>query len=159
MTNLATLAVVLENVGRHRPIPSKKKFQAWINQVFLYVKKTIPKHIAEIHIGIINQKTSAQLNKKYRKKNRPTNVLAFTYRAYPGEKITSLGDLAICADIVKQEAKSQKKSIESHWAHLTIHGTLHLLGYDHHYHRDAKKMELLEIKILKKLGFQNPYLP
>lgn len=150
------LTVILENVSRHRPIPSKKKFQAWINQVFLCVK-SIPKRVSEIHIGIIDQKTSAQLNKKYRKKNKPTNVLAFTYRAYPGEQNTSLGDLAICADIVRQEAKLQHKLLESHWAHLTIHGTLHLLGYDHRYYRDAKKMESLEIKILKKLGFQNPY--
>lgn len=153
------LTVILENVSRHRPIPSKKKFQIWVNQVFLHVKKNIPKSISEINIGIIDQKTSAQLNKKYREKNKPTNVLAFSYRAYPGEQTTSLGDLAICADIVRQEAKLQHKLLESHWAHLTIHGTLHLLGYDHHYHRDAKKMELLEIKILKKLGFQNPYLP
>ncbi len=152
-----TIKVVLNNNSKSTGIPSKKKFEAWISPLFILLKKEFPGNTAEVCITIVNKKQSQQLNKKYRKKNKPTNILSFWYDAIPGIKTKSLGDLVICADVVKAEAKSQQKLLASHWAHLTLHGVLHLLGYDHENNRDAAKMESIEIKLLKKLGFGNPY--
>src|SRR3990167_6676651 len=136
------IKVILNNDSKDTGIPSKKKFETWINPVFILLKKEFPKNTAEVSITIVSKRQSQQLNKKYRKKNKPTNILSFWYDLIPGIKTKSLGDLVICADVVKAEAKSQQKLLASHWAHFTIHGVLHLLGYDHENNRDAKKMEL-----------------
>lgn len=149
--------ILLKNISTRFRTPSQKKFQHWVNQTLKTIPKKIPRHVREIGIAIINRKTSATFNKTYRHKKGGTNVLSFPYEKIPGMQSTSLGDLAICADIVFKEAKAQHKKSESHWAHLTVHGVLHLLGYDHVKDRDAVVMEKLEIKILKKLGVDNPY--
>lgn len=133
--------------------PAKQQFQSWIDAVI----NCISTHQKEITINIIDSETSQTLNNTYRKKNYPTNVLSFHYESIPGIPSHSLGDLAICADIVETEATEQHKSLESHWAHMTIHGMLHLLGYDHENENDATIMESLEIKILQTLGFKDPY--
>jgi len=97
-----------------------------------------------------------ELNRTYRRKNRPTNVLAFP--AVP-EAAPYLGDIALAYGVVRKEASEQRKSLSAHTAHLTIHGILHLLGYDHHFQNDAKVMENQEILLLAHLGFANPYEP
>ena len=135
-----------------KSLPSKKQFETWVNAAISTSKKN-----QELVIRIVDEKEITQLNKKYRKKNRPTNILSFPFDHPPGTKTNFLGDLVISAPIVRKESKQQDKTFVSHWAHLTIHGVLHLLGHTHKTVKDAKKMENLEIKLLKKLGFSDPY--
>ena len=111
----------------------------------------------EMTIRIVEESEITELNRRYREKESSTNVLSFPFEA-PGEiDLPLLGDLVICPAVVEQEAKDQNKSIEDHWAHMVIHGTLHLLGYDHIEPEQAAKMESLEIQLLQKLGISNPY--
>ena len=133
--------------------PKEATFQQWIDAV----TTQIPTAHTDMCITLIDEDESALLNEQYRQKKGPTNVLSFNYEKMPGIVADSLGDLAICSTIVKTEAQAQQKSLESHWAHMTIHGTLHLLGYDHIQDDEAEKMEALEIKIMEGLGFGNPY--
>ena len=102
---------------------------------------------------------SQALNKQYRQQDKPTNVLAFPFAAFPDIEISDpiIGDIVICAAIVNQEATQQHKSQNEHWAHIVIHGVLHLLGYDHIEAADANIMEPLEIDLLQQLGYANPY--
>ena len=150
--NQMSLKLTIQNSSNVKTIPTKKKFETWVTKALAGHKKN-----CEITIRIVDVKEITQLNKQYRKKNKPTNIIAFNFYPPPKVKTNLLGDLVICAPVVKLEAKSQHKTIVSHWAHLTIHGVLHLLGHDHENATDAKKMEKLEIKFLKELGFKNPY--
>ena len=134
------------------PAPDIDQFQNWLHQV---AKKLDTK--GEICIKIVNQAESRDLNKTYRQKDKPTNVLSFPADIPDFVASTHLGDLAICAPIVEQEARDQNKAIIDHWAHLTIHGCLHLLGYDHIEDTEAEVMEALEIKLLAELDISNPY--
>ena len=98
-----------------------------------------------------------QLNKQYRDKDKATNVLSFPMQLPVEDDVFLLGDIVLCAPIIKQEAGQQSKSEMSHWAHMVVHGMLHLQGYDHINDDEAEQMEQLEIKILNQLGFSNPY--
>ena len=100
---------------------------------------------------------SQQLNSQYRQKDKPTNVLSFPFEVPEGIELNLLGDLVVCASVVEQEAKEQNKVLFHHWAHMIVHGCLHLLGYDHINDADADEMEALEVKILAKLAISNPY--
>tara|TARA_B100000214_G_C23719176_1_gene513458 strand:+ start:209 stop:682 length:474 start_codon:yes stop_codon:yes gene_type:complete len=115
-----------------------------------------------ICIKLVDLKEAAELNLKYRKKDEATNVLSFSSvmpnSLYCMLPVRHLGDVVICPEIVKNEAAEQRKSEIAHYAHLIIHGTLHLNGFRHKTKNDAKNMEKEEIKILEKLGFPNPYL-
>jgi len=109
----------------------------------------------EIAVRVVAPGESQKLNKQWRGKDKPTNVLSFP--APP--KLPTLGDLVICAKVVKDEAKRDGKPLEAHWAHMVVHGALHLAGYDHERgERDRLKMERREISVLKSFGFGNPYL-
>ncbi len=110
----------------------------------------------EMTIRIVDPGESRSLNRDYRGKDRPTNVLSFPYQS-PLPDLPLLGDLVICADVVASEARDQAKSQEAHWAHMVVHGVLHLLGYDHLDDHEAKEMEALERAILDRLGFPDPY--
>jgi probable rRNA maturation factor len=145
--------LVLQKVSRRRSIPSNKSFHFWVNAVLAVI--SIKKKMLEVTIRIVDEAEITRLNHCFRNKSRPTNVLAFPYKNLQSEWY--LGDIVICAPITIQEAKEQKKTIEAHFAHLTIHGVLHLLGYDHKKTQEAKKMEELEIAILDNLGYKNPY--
>jgi|TARA_B110000971_G_C19642690_1_gene334152 probable rRNA maturation factor len=105
-----------------------------------------------VTVRIVSEKDSAELNKHYRKIDKPTNILSFLIEDNP-----LIGDLILCHPIIKKEAKEQNKEIISHYAHLVIHGYLHLLGYDHENDNEAIKMEAKEISALSRLGFPNPY--
>jgi len=111
----------------------------------------------EMAIRIVDEAESRSLNARWRKQDKPTNVLSFPAGEINAHVTTLLGDLVICAPIVKQEAKAQGKSPKAHWAHMVIHGTLHLLGYDHLEEKEAIEMEFLETSILKTLNFPDPY--
>jgi probable rRNA maturation factor len=114
---------------------------------------------AEMTIRIVDEKEMTTLNGTYRGKHYPTNVLSFPFDMSDDIEldIPLLGDLVICAAVVEREALAQQKSLEAHWAHIVVHGTLHLLGYDHENDADAIAMEAKEITILQALGFNNPY--
>ena len=135
----------------------KKYFEDWINEVEYELGSHSLKGISSVSIGLVSKNTIQDLNKTYRKKDKPTNVLAFA--SYPGlkESTNSLGDIAICPEVLKHEATEQFKEENSHLAHLFIHGILHLIGFDHEKIAEAKEMEKIEIRILKRLGIDDPY--
>jgi len=142
----------LQIASKNNDIPVQDQFQQWLNAALL------PEHDnTELTIRLVEQVESQTLNNQYRHKNKPTNVLSFPFEVPDGVELNLLGDLVICVDIVNQEALEQNKTLPAHWAHIVIHGCLHLLGYDHINECDAEHMESLEIDILAKLGFNNPY--
>lgn len=112
---------------------------------------------ADITVRMVDEAESAELNKRYRGKRGATNVLSFTYNAAPG-KAGVAGDLVICAPVVQREAVQQDKRLRAHWAHMVVHGILHLRGFDHVRKTDAEIMEAQEIRILRRLGFPDPYV-
>lgn len=148
------LELDIQNPNKIQNVPSKADFTTW-------VKATLGNEIAEAEmtIRIVDETESRHLNYNYRKKNKATNVMSFPVDAMNENEddILVLGDLVICAAIVAKEAEEDDKDEIAHWAHLTIHGTLHLLGYDHEREADAKEMEKLETEIMLKLGFKDPY--
>lgn len=112
---------------------------------------------ASVVIRVVDEAESAELNSTYRHKQGPTNVLSFPFEAPPGIEEPHLGDMVICAPVVAREAAEQDKAAEAHWAHMVVHGMLHLQGYDHIEEADARRMEALEKQILKELGYGEPY--
>ncbi len=137
----------LQIASTQKNLPSEEEFFQWVSAVLL------PDYSeAEITIRLMDEEECAQLNQQYRNKQGPTNVLSFTLDQDP-----LVGDIAMCAPVVKKEAESSKINERSHWAHLTVHACYHLLGYDHQTETEAATMEGLEIKTLKSLGYENPY--
>ncbi|WP_349431629.1 rRNA maturation RNase YbeY [Methylomarinum sp. Ch1-1] len=134
-------------------LPDRRKFQQWVDQALADVDTD-----TEIVIRIVDAAESAELNEQYRHKQGPTNILSFPFEAPPGIEMPLLGDLLVCAPVVAEEARQQQKKPYDHWAHIVVHGVLHLLGYDHIEETQAERMEALEIKILQHLNIQNPYL-
>ncbi|MDO3382909.1 rRNA maturation RNase YbeY [Gilvimarinus algae] len=112
---------------------------------------------AEVSVCIVDASTSAELNGRYRGKDSPTNVLSFPADLPEELGLALLGDLVICAEVVAREAREQGKPAAAHWAHMLVHGTLHLLGYDHIDEHEAEQMEALETDIITGLGFAPPY--
>jgi probable rRNA maturation factor len=113
---------------------------------------------AELAVRVVRPAESKRLNALYRGRDQPTNVLSFPVPQLPvASAPRPLGDLVICASVVREEARLQRKAIKSHWAHLVIHGALHLLGYDHEQDDEARRMERREVAVLKRFGIDNPY--
>ena len=138
-------------------LPSRTDFARWIAAAL-----TGHKTPASLTLRIVDRDESAELNLTYRGKDGPTNVLSFPFECPPGLPAGDpahalLGDLAVCAPLVAAEAEAQGKPAAAHWAHLTVHGTLHLLGHDHGDAAEAEAMEALETEILTGLGFPPPY--
>ncbi|MGF7452848.1 rRNA maturation RNase YbeY [Pasteurella bettyae] len=111
----------------------------------------------EITIRIVDEAESHDLNLTYRGKDRPTNVLSFPFECPEEVELPLLGDLVICRQVVEREASEQGKALLAHWAHMVVHGSLHLLGYDHIEDAEAEEMESLETEIMTRLGFEDPY--
>jgi probable rRNA maturation factor len=112
---------------------------------------------AEVVVRITDEAESRRLNHRYRDRDRPTNVLSFPYEPLPELDLLHVGDLVICAPVVRREAVEQGKAVQAHWAHMVVHGMLHLQGYDHDTDDEAGAMEALETEILTRLGFPAPY--
>jgi probable rRNA maturation factor len=114
---------------------------------------------AELGVRMVSPAESRRLNARYRGRDQPTNVLSFPPPAMPAgtRGARALGDLVICPRVLRGEARVQAKTLKAHWAHLVVHGTLHLIGYDHQRAADARRMERREIAVLRRLGFANPY--
>jgi probable rRNA maturation factor len=136
--------------------PDDDSFYCWVDSTLKHVGEQIPAN-PEVSFRINDASEMAALNLRFRSKDGPTNVLSFPADLVTENTVSLLGDIAICAPVVAAEAAQQAKPVEAHWAHLTVHGVLHLVGYDHLDSADAQKMESLEIKILADLGFKNPY--
>jgi probable rRNA maturation factor len=132
--------------------PDEDSMRRWATAALRNERET-----AELSVRIVDEQESAALNQQYREKSGPTNVLSFPFDAVTPEPLPILGDLVICAPVVIREAKQQGKPAEAHWAHMCVHGVLHLLGYDHAGDRDAEVMEALETTILLDMGFPAPY--
>lgn len=114
---------------------------------------------ATVCIRVVGAATSRRLNGRFRGKDKPTNVLSFPASPLERELAGSLGDLVVCAPVVTAEARAQRKPLEAHWAHMVVHGVLHLHGYDHQTAREARAMEGLEVEILRGFGYLDPYRP
>lgn len=112
----------------------------------------------EMTVRIVDEAESHELNLTYRGKDRPTNVLSFPFECPDEVELPLLGDLVICRQVVEREAAEQGKPLMAHWAHMVVHGGLHLLGYDHIEDDEAEEMESLETQIMQGLGFDDPYL-
>ena len=112
---------------------------------------------AELSVRIVSSGESRELNHQYRGKDSSTNVLSFPFEVPEGIELSLLGDLVVCAEVVTQEAEEQNKPLMHHWAHMIIHGVLHLLGFDHINNEEAEEMEALERKILASLEIPDPY--
>jgi probable rRNA maturation factor len=156
MKNIVDLQLACEDEN----LPREADIQNWIDTALTHfnsITKTPFANAQEITVRIVDGSESQQLNLSYRGKDKPTNVLSFPFESPPQVKLDLLGDLVVCAEVVAQEAQQQNKHLLHHWAHMIVHGTLHLLAYDHVEDSDAKQMEALEIAILAKLAIDDPY--
>jgi probable rRNA maturation factor len=147
-----TIDLDVQFVSKNSDIPKEAEFQYWVNAV-PSVEKT------SACLRIVDEPEAKSLNKEYRHIDKATNVLSFPAELPLQLNIKFLGDIVICASVVGREAQEQGKQLSEHWAHLLVHGILHLQGYDHQDDADADEMESLEIGILQKLNITNPYEP
>ncbi len=138
------LALAVQFATKPESAPTRHQFRKWV----LAALETD----AEVTLRLVDAVESQELNRDYRGKDYPTNVLTFPLNDEP-----LMGDIVLCAPVVAKEALEQHKSLEAHYAHLTVHGVLHLQGYDHEREPDAEAMEALETQILSKLGYADPY--
>ncbi|KGI78645.1 rRNA maturation RNase YbeY [Oleiagrimonas soli] len=139
-----------------RGVPAPSSFRAWVAAALRGARRRKP---AELSIRIVDADEGRALNAAYRDKDYATNVLSFPAELPPGIDLPLIGDLVICAPVVTREATEQDKPAREHWAHMTVHGVLHLLGYDHIEDAEAERMEALETRILAGLGIDDPYRP
>jgi len=142
----------VQRASSHPCIPSDASFRIWVEAVLADRSETI------LTIRVVDRAESADLNQRYRSKSGPTNVLSFTAEVPPEVGVPLLGDLVICAPLVAEEARTQGKDTQAHWAHLVIHGMLHLLGCDHQTELETREMESRETSLLASLGYPDPYL-
>ncbi len=163
---LCHVDIDLQNPNQYKSVPEQADIKLWCEASIQNDTKTRAfKELLTIVVRVVDIEESAALNLTYRNKNGPTNVLSYPNQIDDfmldipelKEQNSHIGDLVICAPLVKQEAAEQNKAIISHWAHLIVHGVLHLQGYDHLNDIEANEMESLEITILEQFGFDNPY--
>jgi len=147
-----SVSVYLRNEAGRRGVPLKRSFAGWVDAI-----PQLRKRRADVNILVVDAKEGRRYNRQFRGKDYATNVLSFPYESLPGEKTALLGDLVICAPVVAREAGEQGKRARDHYAHLTIHGVLHLLGYDHQVEAEAERMEALERRVLAGIGIADPY--
>ncbi|QEH17373.1 rRNA maturation RNase YbeY [Histophilus somni] len=134
-------------------LPSVEQIQLWANAA-IRAENSQP----EMTVRIVDEEESHHLNLTYRGKDKPTNVLSFPFECPDEIELPLIGDLVICRQVVEREATEQEKPLMAHWAHMIVHGSLHLLGYDHIEDDEAEEMERLETEIMLSLGFTDPYI-
>jgi probable rRNA maturation factor len=132
--------------------PDDDVIRRWVNSALAQHPEPV-----ELVIRLVDEVESQHLNQTYRGKERPTNILSFPFEAPPEVPMILLGDLVICVPLVAREAQEQGKALHAHWAHMVIHGLLHLLGYDHQTDDEARLMESRERELLQRLHFPDPY--
>lgn len=143
----------IETNTSSQKLPAVAALEAWITAAL----KSQELDEAEVSLYIVDEAESQELNSQYRGKDKPTNVLSFPADIPEEVGIPLLGDLVVCAPVVEREAQEQGKTLEAHWAHMLVHGSLHLLGFDHIEDDEAETMEALETEIITGLGFPAPY--
>ncbi|GFE86385.1 rRNA maturation RNase YbeY [Steroidobacter agaridevorans] len=161
------LAVTVQVASSRRGVPHARSFNRWAQAA---CAPYLPRNNQELAltIRVVGAAESRKLNRTWRAKDKPTNVLSFPAAPlapgkngvpsrFPAKEYSELGDLAICAPVVAREATEQGKPAQAHWAHMVVHGVLHLLGFDHENDRDATAMEAREVNILAQFGYDNPY--
>ena len=146
------LDVSIEYAVPRAGLPAAVSFRKWVGAALAGRIRE-----ADLAIRIVGTKEGRALNRHYRGKDYATNVLSFPAELPEGVKLPLLGDIVLCAPVVAREAREQKKPLLAHYAHLTVHGTLHLLGWDHEDAREAEAMEQLEREILAEMGIEDPY--
>jgi probable rRNA maturation factor len=161
-----TLQVVVQFAARRPWVPSAAALRRWARAAHVAAseRRPGPRHgavpvPAQLCLRIVGRAASRRLNRGYRGKDKPTNVLSFPAARVERDLESSLGDLVICAPVVAAEAHAQRKALAAHWAHMVVHGVLHLRGYDHQTARQARVMEGLEVEILRGFGYHDPYRP
>ncbi len=147
------VSLAIQRAVRSKTIPSDTLLRRYARAALSPLEGKVA-----LTIRIVSENESQQLNAQYRGKDKPTNVLSFPFDAAPDFATPYLGDLVICAKVVQREAKDQQKKLNHHWAHMVVHGCLHLLGYDHIKNRDADEMESLERRLLDGLNIPDPYV-
>ena len=155
-----TVSLELQQAAADENLPDQRQIADWIEATLAAAGGGEGRDF-EVTVRIVEEAESRELNRRYRGKNEPTNVLSFPFEApqgMPDDDVTLLGDLVICAPIVRCEARDQGKTAFEHWAHMVVHGTLHLLGYDHQTEEDARPMEALEVRLLDLFGIADPYI-
>ena len=147
-----SLQVAVQYALPRRGVPSPVVLRRWARAALAGRRRR-----GQVVIRVVDAREGARLNAAYRQRSGPTNVLSFPGTALPRIVPSLLGDVVICAPVVAREARAQGKDPRAHWAHLVVHGVLHLLGYDHHTRVQTRRMESLEKKILARLGYPDPY--
>ena len=150
-TTQMALELDLQLTGDWPQLPAPEDFEAWVTSALQ------PGSNIELTMRVVGRDESRELNRTFRGKDSETNVLSFPAEIPEGIDMPLLGDIVICAPLVAEEAAEQGKAVRDHWAHLVIHGVLHLMGYDHLDDDEAEEMESLEISLLESLGIDNPY--
>jgi len=168
----AAIDVTVQIATNRKGVPHARSLAEWARIASTHASAKAQSGAAgDLTIRVVGAAESRRLNREWRSKDKPTNVLSFPGRdsGPPARRLSGatahslqpaasvLGDLAICAPVVAREAREQRKSPQAHWAHMVIHGVLHLLGYDHENDRDARRMEALERRVLAQLGYPDPY--
>ena len=154
MTRRARAVVTVQNAARGAGVPKAAELKRWALHALAEDVR------GEMTVRIVDERESAELNSRYRGKEGPTNVLSFAAEAVSapgGADLLPFGDVVICADVVAREAREQGKPLAAHWAHMVVHGALHLQGFDHENAGDAGIMEARERALLAELGFPDPY--
>ena len=147
-----TLTVEVQLAVDGATVPSRQEFTAWARAAWRDGAQD-----AEVVVRVTDEAESRRLNHDYRGADKATNVLSFGFDPLPGMEFHHIGDVVICAPVVEREAREQGKRPQAHWAHMVVHGMLHLQGYDHETDQQADDMEALETNILAGLGYPAPY--
>ena len=152
-----TARVDVQFASDHESVPAANEIATWVNRAIDAAGHPAER---EVSVRVVDATEMQQLNSEYRDQDKPTNVLSFPagdLDGLPEEAESPLGDIVVCATVVADEAQQQGKTVGDHWAHMIVHGTLHLLGFDHENDSDAAEMECLEIQIMTNHGIANPY--
>lgn len=153
-TRVANADVAVSYALSRRGLPGANAFRAWAESATTGARRRTP---VALSIRLVDADEGRELNRRYRGRDYATNVLSFAAELPRGVRHPLIGDLVICVPVVAHEASEQNKTLRDHYAHLTVHGVLHLLGYDHQTDADARRMEALERRILARLGIADPY--
>ncbi len=153
------MAVDVQFACEDAGVPDKEAIQSWV-ELAADRSGRLPQRKVEFAVRIVGEAEIQTLNQLYRNKDSATNVLSFpagTIEGLPADAVQLMGDIVVCASVVRDEAVRQSKPLENHWAHMLIHGALHLLGFDHGEDKEAEEMEHLETAILESRGIADPY--
>lgn len=150
----AAVEVWLRNEAGRAGVPQRRSFEHWVVAALLGARR---RRRTAVSILIADEPAAREFNHRYRSRDYATNVLSFPADPLPDGNADAIGDLVLCAPVIAREAREQGKTTRDHYAHLTVHGVLHLLGHGHESEADAERMEALERRILDRLGIADPY--